>query len=88
MANARGAKRAAYQKEFNARPEEVKKRAERNAARREYEKKHGALPSTVDVDHKTPMRRGGGNAPSNLRAVDQKDNRGWRRGQTGKKSYD
>lgn len=85
MANARGAKRAAYQKEFNARPEEVKKRAARNAARAAYEKKHGDLPSTVDVDHKKPMRDGGGNTPGNTTAKDQTANRGWRKG---KKNYD
>lgn len=88
MSNARGAKRAAYQKEFNARPEEIKKRAERNAARREYEQKHGDLPATVDVDHAKPLRSGGTNAPGNLRAVAQTKNRGWRRGKSGKGSYD
>lgn len=83
MSNARGPKRAAYQKEFNARPEEIKKRAQRNAARREYEKKNGDLPSTVDVDHKRMMKDGGGNSASNLRAVDAEKNRGWRKGKKG-----
>lgn len=83
MSNARGPKRAAYQKEFNARPEEIKKRAQRNAARREYEKKHGDLPSTVDVDHKRMMKDGGGNSAGNLRAVDAEKNRGWRKGKKG-----
>lgn len=85
MANARGPKRAAYQKEYNARPEEIKRRAQRNAARREYEKKYGDLPSDVDVDHKRPVRKGGGNDPDNLRAVKATSNRGWRKG---KKGYD
>lgn len=78
MANARGEKRAAYQKEYNARPENIKKRAANNAARAAYEKKHGDLPSHVDVDHKKPQDQGGTNSPSNLRARSQKENRGWR----------
>jgi len=78
MSNARGPKRATYQKAYNAKPENIKKRAANNAARREYEKKHGDLPSHVDVDHKKMQDQGGTNAPGNLRAQDQKANRGWR----------
>lgn len=78
MANARGAKRAAYQAAYNAKPENIKKRAANNAARAAYEKAHGNLPSNVDVDHKRMQDQGGTNAPSNLRARSQKDNRGWR----------
>ncbi len=69
-----------YDKAYNA---EIKKRALRNAARREYEKKHGDLPSTVDVDHKTRMKHGGGNTPTNLQAKSQTANRGWRKGLKG-----
>jgi 5-methylcytosine-specific restriction endonuclease McrA len=73
----------AYDKEYNARPEQVKKRAQRNAARAAYEKKHGDLPSNVDVNHRTPLKKGGSNSMSNLEATSQKDNRGWRKGQSG-----
>lgn len=83
MANKGGPAKAAYDKAYNARPDQLKKRAQRNAARREYEKKHGDLPSNVDVDHKKPLDRGGSNALSNLRATSQKDNRGWRKGKSG-----
>lgn len=83
MANKGGPQKAAYDKAYNARPDQLKKRAQRNAARREYEKKNGDLPSNVDVDHKKPLDRGGSNAPSNLRATSQKDNRGWRKGKSG-----
>lgn len=83
MANKGGPQKAAYDKAYNARPDQLKKRAQRNAARREYEKKHGDLPSNVDVDHKKPLDRGGSNALSNLRATSQKDNRGWRKGKSG-----
>jgi len=73
----------AYDKAYNARPEEKKKRALRNAARREYEEKHGDLPATMDVDHKTRMKHGGGNAMNNLQAKTQTANRGWRKGMKG-----
>lgn len=81
--NKGGPAKAAYDKAYNARPDQLKKRAERNAARREYEKAHGDLPRSVDVDHKTPLKRGGTNAMGNLRAVSQKENRGWRKGKSG-----
>ena len=81
MAKARDYK-AEYAK-YQGTPEQLKKRAERNAARREYEKKHGTLPSTTDVDHKTPLRSGGDNAPSNLRAVSESKNTAWRKGKKG-----
>jgi hypothetical protein len=83
MANKGSPAKQRYDKAYNARPEEIKKRALRNAARREYEKKHGDLPSTVDVDHKTRMKHGGGNAQSNLQAKSQTANRGWRKGLKG-----
>ena len=83
MANKGGPNKAAYDKAYNARPEQIKKRAQRNAARREYEKRHGDLPSNVDVDHKHMIKDGGGNDPKNLRAVHEKTNSGWRKGKKG-----
>lgn len=74
-----------YDKAYNARPDQKKKRAMRNAARREYEEKNGDLPANVDVDHKRRLAKGGGNDQSNLRAASQTENRGWRKG---KKGYD
>lgn len=62
----------------------IAERSQRNKARREYEKKHGNLPSTVDVDHVVPVRKGGGNT-GNTRAVTQSKNSAWRKG---KKGYD
>jgi hypothetical protein len=73
------------QRKYNSQPEQIAKRSERNKARREYEKKNGDLPSNVDVDHKTPMRKGGDNKASNLRAVSESKNTAWRKG---KKGYD
>lgn len=75
-----------YKKEYrdyHSKPEQVKKRAQRNAARREYEKKNGDLPSTVDVDHKRMIKDGGSNDPKNLRAVHEKTNSAWRKGKKG-----
>lgn len=83
MANKGSPAKQKYDKAYNARPEEIKKRALRNAARREYEKKNGDLPASVDVDHKTRMKHGGSNALSNLAAKSQTANRGWRKGLTG-----
>lgn len=85
VANKAGAKKAAYDKAYNARPEQVENRVKRNQARAEYEKKHGDLPSNVDVDHKKRLDKGGTNAPSNLRAVPESKNSAWRKG---KKGYD
>ena len=61
-------------------------RAQRNAARREAEREGKVHKGDgKDVDHKTPIRKGGTNADSNVRVVDKEDNRGWRKG---KKGYD
>lgn len=69
----------AYQKERNARPEEKRKRAMNNAARRDaMEKGLVRKGDGKDVDHKVPLDRGGSNAPSNLRVVSASKNRGWR----------
>lgn len=71
-----------YKKEYEAydgTPEVKKKRAERNKARREYEKAHGDLPSNVDVDHKKPLAKGGKTTLSNLRAVPASKNRSFAR---------
>lgn len=63
---------------YNARPENVKKRAMNNAARREL-MKEGLVKKGdgKDVDHKKPLRSGGTNARSNLRAVPKSVNRAW-----------
>ena len=85
MTNKAGEKKAAYMKEYNARPEQVENRMQRNKARLDYEKKNGNLPSTVDVDHKRMIKDGGSNDPKNVRAVRAETNRAWRKG---KKGYD
>lgn len=69
---------------YHSKPEQRKNRSTRNSARREYEDKHGDLPSNVDVDHKRPLSKGGSNKPSNLRATSRSSNRSYARTKTGK----
>ena len=74
-------RKAAYDKAYGARPEQKKKRAMRNAARRELEREGKVHKGDgKDVDHKKMLKDGGSNARSNLRVVSEKKNRGWRRG--------
>lgn len=73
-----------YQKEYNARPEEVKKRVMNNAARREaMEEGRVKKGDGKDVAHKKALDNGGGNGKSNLKVEDRSSNRGWRKGKSG-----
>ena len=78
--NKGGPKKAAYDKAYNARPDQVKKREMRNNARaeliREGKVKKG---DGKDVDHKQMLDGGGTNSKGNLRVVSQTANRGWRK---------
>ena len=64
-------------RDYHGKPEQIKNRAQRNAAR-------GLMASAgrvskgdgKDVDHKRPIKSGGSNAPSNLRVQSQAANRG------------
>lgn len=76
-------RKLAYDTKYESTPEQIKKRSQRNKARREYEKAHGNLPPTVDIDHKKMIKDGGTNAPSNLRAIPQSRNSAWRKGRKG-----
>lgn len=67
----------AYQKEYNARPEEKERRAALGRARYELEKK-GQISKNQDVGHKVASDNGGSNDKSNLRPEDRSKNRGWR----------
>jgi hypothetical protein len=71
----------AYQKAYNARPEEVKKRVANNAARREMIKDGKVrVGDGKDVAHKKSLENGGTNAKGNLAVQSREQNRGWRRG--------
>lgn len=69
-----------HYRDYQGTPEQIKKRAKRNAARREMERALGkkALEGK-DVHHRKPIRAGGGNAKRNLAVVPRSTNRGWRR---------
>lgn len=70
-----------YQKAYNARPEEVKKRVANNAARREMMKEGKVrVGDGKDVAHKKSLENGGSNAKGNLAVQSREQNRGWRRG--------
>ena len=68
------------QAKYNSKPEQVKKRTERNAARREM-MKAGVVHKGdgKDVDHKKPLAKGGSNDRSNLRVRAQSANRSFKR---------
>jgi hypothetical protein len=72
-----------YKKEYanyQGRPEQIAKRSERNAARRQMEKKGVVHKGDgLDVDHKTPIVKGGGNGGGNLRAIPKSTNRSFAR---------
>ena len=65
---------------YNGKPEQIKKRAERNAARAKL-MKEGLVKKGdgKEVDHVKPMSKGGGNNRANLRVKVAKDNRSYPR---------
>lgn len=66
---------------YNAKPENVAKRVKNNQARSMLMKEGVVRKGDgKDVDHKTPLRSGGGNSRGNLRAIPKSKNRGWRDG--------
>ena len=66
-------------KGYDARPENVKKRANNNAARAMLEKEGKVRKGDgKDVHHVKPQRSGGSNARSNLKVADRSKNRAWR----------
>jgi 5-methylcytosine-specific restriction endonuclease McrA len=72
---------AKHYREYGSKPEILARQVKRVQARREMVKKYGeAALKGKDIDHKTPLDRGGSNSPSNLRIVDPKTNRGWKKG--------
>jgi 5-methylcytosine-specific restriction endonuclease McrA len=58
--------------EFHSKPQQKKNRAARNAARKKMGLKVG---DPREVDHKTPLSKGGSNKKNNLRVVSRNTNR-------------
>ena len=75
--------RAEYEN-YHSKPEQKKKRAKRNTARRRAEKAGQVKKGDgKDVDHKKPLRSGGSNSKSNTRVRSRSANRadnGWKGG--------
>jgi len=59
-------------RQYHGKPEQIKERAQRNAARAELGLKVG---DPREVDHKRPISQGGTNSSRNLRVVSQATNR-------------
>lgn len=82
--NKGGPKKAAYDKAYNARPEQVNNREKRNAARAELMREGKVKKGDgKDVDHKKMLDGNGTNSKGNLRVVSQTENRGWRKNHGG-----
>ncbi len=65
---------------YTSKPEVIKKRVEQNKARRIMEKAGKVRKGDgKDVDHKTPLSKGGKTTRSNLRVTTQSANRSFRR---------
>ena len=70
----------AYQKAYNAKPENVNKREANNRARQAAIRSGKAkVGDDTQVDHVKMLDEGGTNAPSNLRVVPRKENAAWRK---------
>lgn len=73
-------KHRAYQHKYNATEEQKKRRAARNAARRDAVREYGAKAlEGKDIDHKRSLDRGGDNEAHNLRPMSIRENRGFSR---------
>jgi 5-methylcytosine-specific restriction endonuclease McrA len=66
---------------YHSRPEQKKKRAMRNAARKKLIKEGLICKGDgMEVDHIIPLRLNGTNDRDNLRVVSIQENRSWRKG--------
>lgn len=68
-------------KTYDSKPKQIKHREMSNKARADL-MREGVVKKGdgKDVDHIKPVRSGGTNKRSNLRAIDKGRNRGWRNG--------
>jgi hypothetical protein len=69
---------------YQGKPEQIKNRSKRNAARRALEKTGKVSKGDgKDVDHVMPLSKGGGNGSSNLRVKSKSANRSFKRKSSG-----
>lgn len=69
---------------YQGKPEQIKARAQRNAARAKAVSAGKASKGDgKDVDHKKPISKGGSNSSSNLRVVSKHKNRSYARNSKG-----
>lgn len=77
------AKKLAYMKEYNNKPERIEAREEANKARyqamRDGKVKKG---DGKDVAHVVALDSGGKTVPGNTKVLSAKTNRGWRKGES------
>jgi 5-methylcytosine-specific restriction endonuclease McrA len=73
------------QQAYDGKPTVVKDRAKRNKARRDMMAEGKVSKGDgKDVDHKTPLSKGGGTSRSNLRVTSKSANRSFARTKAGK----
>jgi len=69
---------------YNAKPEQIKNRGKRTTARRQANADGRTTKGDgKDLDHKTPLSRGGSNSRSNLRVTSASSNRSFSRNADG-----
>src|SRR5688500_6728081 len=69
---------------YQGKPEQIKNRTERTTARRQANAAGVTSKGDgKDLDHKTPLSKGGTSAKSNLRVVDKSTNRSFARNKDG-----
>jgi hypothetical protein len=75
-----------YMAEYQAKPENVEKRVDRNRARRHaIAEGKASVGDGKDIGHKVALDNGGSGADSNTKVQSRKSNRGWRKGESGYK---
>jgi hypothetical protein len=71
-------------KQYQSKPDQLKNRAQRNAARAAAVKAGKVSKGDKkDVDHKTPISKGGGNGKGNTRVISVSSNRSFKRNSKG-----
>ena len=78
----------AYQKVYNAKPENVKRREDNNKSRYDMMRDGKVHKGDgMDVAHIVALNSGGKGVKGNLKVESAKENRDWRKGQRGADSY-